>query len=326
MAKYEEKFRTREGLFASVTDSDFNVDGSGTILRKDSSWKLWYNAMASGVTFAFVWDDPTKIIKCGYPSDADTNNRFTNGIHDRCGLHFNVGLKSVVLLILVIVVLLVSLVSAAYFETNESLTLTISIWTAGVLVVGLWLFQWFAGGWAIFETSNPCSEIRECIDTVLQRAKEVYVCPDGQSRARVMFAIACAFAAGFAAYTLCDMYSLSLRSTATIVFATVVALWAILGYMHGDPVLNPFGMQRCTFENEFVINRPKEPVTYDQWIRDFEPPNAIALLRKSSDTTLSADQEQKLISRFGSSMNYFYITYTSNDAEPQFDPAELTDH
>lgn len=125
-------------------------------------------------------------------------------------------------------------------------------------------------------------------------------------------------------YTLCDMYTLSLRSTATIVFTAIVALWAFFGYMHGDPVLNPFGMQRCTMENEFVINRSKEPVTYAQWIQDFEPPNAIALLRKSAQEQISAEQKRKLKERFDSNMKYFYITYTSNDAEPQFVDATLT--
>ena len=325
MIKYEKKFRSRTGLLVSVSDSDYNVDGSGTILRRDSGWKLWYNEdykkMAPGITTAFVWANPEKMIKCGYPSDADTINRSTNGMIDRCGLHLNVGMRQVVLLIAVTLVLIAT-ATTRFFETDISFTITTAIFTAGFLILGLWLFQWIAGGWAIFEESTQCSDYQECVDTVLQRAREVYSCPNGHSRARVMFATASAFAVAFAVYIVCDMYSLTFRVSAAIMSTAIVVLWGVLGYIHGDPVLNPFGIRKCTFENEFVINRAKQATGINEWNKnDFEKPTAIALLRKSETFKLLPKDKTKLRNMFPK-LDLFYITYTSNDSEPLFTMVE----
>ena len=318
--RYQKQYSSNAGLFVSVSGPDLKVDGSGTVLRKDSSWKLWYDEdykkMTPGVTIGFVWNNSKDLLKCGYGSDADSGRRFTSGLEDRCGLHHSVGFRHLVVFIIFAMFVITGLISTLLQRDNLSAFTNATV-VAGVLILGLWFFQWYKGGWAIFETSTQCSQSQECIDTVLRHAKEVYGCPNGNSRARRMFAIISAVPFAFTVYTVCAMYSLPLKPSITVVFAAILLLWAFLGYTSGDPVWNPFGVRKCTMENEFVINRAKDAVSYDEWKAKFQEPDAIALIRKSDQYELSSDEKQRLLQHFDDTTPCFYITYTSNDSEPE---------
>lgn len=320
---YRKKFLCPSGLLISMSPAaDASVmDGSATLLRKDVSWKTWWEDdyhHPTGISVGFAWTDNT-IIKCGYPMDADSLHRELNGIPDRCGNRtskFGLDLRA----LLVLEMLILSCTVGALLRVRGAKTETAC--SVGALVMMGSIVLWWAVHWSLvlqsllYESSIKRSDPQECVDAVLERARSLYGCP--RSRTHILFAIIVACVALAAGVTVSSICNLSRLRAAVACTAAVTASWAVIGLGKGDPILSPFGVRTCAQENEFVINRGRDAVRIDKVteLYNFPLPSALVVFCSPKYTFDEAHFDAIRAVYDKNTTQIFTITFNSEKSTP----------
>ena len=113
------------------------IDGSGSILREDASWRTYQK---SG--FGYVWHpgENEKVGICGYAQTASTISRATNGLLDRCGVYGIAGIPLQWLLVLVIATLWAIVFAYRSRSASYADAFCTSLWIL-VLVWIIWIID-----------------------------------------------------------------------------------------------------------------------------------------------------------------------------------------
>jgi hypothetical protein len=318
---YQKKFLCPSGLLISMSPAaDASVmDGSATLLRKDASWKTWWEDdyhHPTGISVGFAWADNT-IIKCGYPMDADSLHRELNGIPDRCGNRtskFGLNLRA----LLVLEVLILSCTVGALLRVRGIRTETacsVGALTAMGSIVLWWVIQWRVV-LGRFESSIERSDPQACVDAVLERARSLYGCP--RNHTHILFAIIVACVALAAGVTVSSICSFSHLRAAVACTAAVTASWAAIGFVKRDSILSPFGVRTCAQENEFVINRGRDAVHIDKVteLYNFPLPSALVVFCSPKYTFDKAHFEAIRAVYDENATQIFTITFNSEESTP----------